>query len=379
MTGTKLKCPRCNRLLALPPDLTNERVRCPVCRTVFRVRIHKKVSLDETVADWLDDGMPRDEPGPPAVDPGRTSFPVEVEGLSDRPQAIFDEAGQMRIVAADRRGVLLEFPADFLRVPAFRASIPRRCVHCTARTHLSAHLVIYTPRLRDSISLEAEHAAGKLSIRQDKLGNFQGVELLEQLPEVPNVPAPGHLPMPYWVCDMCRGAGCISGRIRVNTDTGKGFCRLYFRNLRMAMGFFANACGTSGAEYRKLATYHERAEQDPWDAMPTVVRNRVEQWFRRREGERFLAYVPDRSFVRTEDGMNGLVISDRRLVYHHPPRHQELPVGKELAVHIRTAMGEQIAILEGADFKRRLIKLDRGGRMLLRRALSKGGFNAKWR
>ncbi|HET6429399.1 MAG TPA: hypothetical protein VFJ30_13370 [Phycisphaerae bacterium] len=379
MSGTRVKCLRCSAVLAVPADVTNERVRCPVCRGVFRVRVHKKVSLDETVADWLDDSLHRDEPVPAGSDPGRTSVPVEIEGVGEEPRAIFDEGGQMRLVALDRRGVLLEFPADFLRAPAFRVSIPRRCIHCAARAHLSAHLVIYTPRLRDSISLEAEHAAGNLSISQDKLGNFQGVELLEHLPEVPNVPPPGNLPMPYWVCDMCRGAGCISGRIRVNTDTGKGLCRLYFRNLRMAMGFFANACGTDSDPYRQLAGYYERTEEDPWDAMPTVVRNRLEQWYRPGEDERFLAYIPDRSFVRTEDGMNGLVVSDHRLVYHRPPRHQELAVGQELAVHIRAAMGEQVAILEGADFKRRLVKLDRGGRMLLRRALSEGGFNANWR
>ncbi len=379
MLGMKVNCPRCTTSLSLPTDVGNERVRCPVCRGVFRVRIHKKIALDETIADWLDESLRRDEPEQVTPDPARTSFPAEIEGLGDTQRAIFDDADRMHLVAADRRGVVLEFPAEFLRVEAFRASIPRRCIHCSARTHLSAHVVIYTGQLRDSISLEAEHAAGKLSIPPEKLGNLAGVDLLKRLPEVPGVPSPGNLPMPYWVCDMCRGAGWISGQIRVSADTCKGSCRLFFRNLKMAMGFFANACGTDSKHYRKLAEFHEHWQENPWNALPTVVRHRLEQWFEPAEDEQFLAYIADRGFVRSEDGMNGVVVSTQRLVYHHPPRHQELECGKDLTVHLRMAEGQQIATLEGDGFKRRLITVDRVSRMLLRRVLSKAGFKATWK
>ncbi|KKM05480.1 hypothetical protein LCGC14_1753730, partial [marine sediment metagenome] len=277
------------------------------------------------------------------------------------------------------RGALLEFPADHLRREEFRGAIPRVCIHCAAQAHLSAHLVIYTSQLRDSVSLEDEHAAGQLSIPQDEVGISQGLDLLKLLPEVPNVPEPGNRPMPYWVCDLCRGAGWISGQIQVNSKTGKGFCRLFFRNLKIALNFFAATAGKDSKHYRKLATFYEHTEEDPWDALPSVVRHRVEQWFRPKGKEQFLAYVPDRAFVRTQDGMNGLVISDQRLVYHHPPRHQESPAKNELTLQTRLADGKEIATVEAAGFKRRSITLDRAGRMLFRRALSKGGFTAQWR
>ena len=75
---------------------------------------------------------------------------------------------------------------------------------------------------------------------------------------------------------------------------------------------------------------------------------------------------------------NGLVISDERLVFHHPPRHQESLAKYELSLQIRLADGKEVATVEAAGFKKRAITLDRAGMMLFRRALSKGRFTAKW-
>ncbi len=377
MPDKRVKCPRCDKTLGLPADFTEGKIRCPACRGVFRVRrSKKKISLDETVAGWLMD----DSAKPASAERAAPAAPQATEAPPAR-TAPAQPATCPRLVAVDRSGALFEFPAAFLRSPQFRCSIPRACIHCTARTHLAAHVVIFTPQLRDSISLEAEHAAGRLSLPQDKIGSAQGVAVLQLLPEVPGVPPPGNLPMPYWVCDMCRGEGWISGQIQVNTATGQGFCRLRMRNLKIALGFFGNAGGEGCEDYERLKHFVEHTEQDPWDALPTVVRHRVEQWFRpnAKEGEQFLAYVPDRAFVRTEDGMNGLVISNRRLVYHHPPRHQECPRQTELTIQLRIAEGKEIVSIEAAGFKKRSVTLDRGGMMLFRRALSKGGFKAKWR
>jgi len=285
----------------------------------------------------------------------------------------------MRLVSVERRGALFEFPARNLRSESFRCAIPRACVHCLARVHLSAHVIIYASRLRDSISLEAEHAAGQLRIPQEQLRNVEGTAVLKLLPEIPNVSPPGNLPMPYWVCELCSGTGRISGQIRVNPDTGKGICRLWIRNLKLALGFCKRVCGEGGRDYESLREFVERMEEDPWEALPSVVRHRVEQWFRARVGERFLAYVPDRAFVRNEDGMNGLAVTTHRLVYHHPPLHQESPRQNELTIQLRQAEGKEIANIQAARFKPRMIVLDRSGMMLFRRALSQGRFTARWR
>ena len=110
-----------------------------------------------------------------------------------------------------------------------------------------------------------------------------------------------------------------------------------------------------------------------------MVRHRGEQWFRPRIGERFLAYVPDRAFARTEDGMYGLAISTHRLVYHHPPLHQECSRQSGLTLQVRHAKANEVLTVEAPHFKRRTVTLDRSGMMVLRRALSNGDFRANWR
>jgi hypothetical protein len=338
--------------------------------------------MEDTIAAWLhqDDEQALEQVESPTV--GHRPPSAEAAGRERAPAAGAAQARArkpIRLVSIERRGALFEFPADRLRSDEFRCAVPRVCVHCLAPAHLTAHVIVFSPQLRDSISLEGEHPAGRLSIPQDKLAEAEGPALLNLLPEVPDVPPPGNLPMPYWVCELCRGRGWIAAQIKVNPKTGKGVCRLLLRNLKLALAFLGKAGGKATREYRKLEDFVARIEQDPWDALPSVVRHRVEQWFRPRIGERFLAYVPDRSFARTEDGMNGLVVSSHRLVYHHPPLHQESPRQNELSIQVRLAKDKEVATIEAARFKGRPIALDRGGMMLLRQALSHGDFKAQWR
>ena len=77
--------------------------------------------------------------------------------------------------------------------------------------------------------------------------------------------------------------------------------------------------------------------------------------------------------------MNGLAISTHRLVYHHPPLHQECSRQDELTIQVRQTKGSEIATIEAAHFKRRSIVLDRSGMILFRRALSQGEFRTNWR
>ena len=392
MAAKKVKCPKCQAVLALPDNVEAGTLRCPGCRCVFHIHGPSKPSLEDTIADWLNQSLEDEEPnrGPDRLAPARQTV-EELPDLSELAGEVEEEAapppepekkrkrsGGLRLVAAERRGALFEFPAEFLRSEKFRCSIPHACVGCLARAHLSAHLIIYSSQLKDSISLEVEHQAGKLSIRQDKINKLEGPELLAMLPELPNAPPPANLPMPYWVCDMCTGSGSISGQIQVNSTTGKGRCRLYVRNLKLAKDFLSNNGAEGSEDYVHLQEFVEELEEDRWGALPSVVRHRVEQWFRPRKGERFVAYIPDRSFGRTEDGMNGLVISTKRLVYQRTPRHQESPVENELTIQVRLAEGKDVASIEAADFKKRAVTLDRAGMMLFRRALSKGRFRASW-
>jgi hypothetical protein len=370
MGARRIKCPSCQTVLSLPAELNARTVRCGSCRNAFGVpaqEVQQQPGLDDTVLGWLGDGLQRDEPSP-----GDTIGPAEPRKSRSRSRA------GIRLVSLDPRSALFEFPADRLQSAEFRCAIPRKCIHCQGRAHLSAHLVIFTGQLKDSISLEAEHRAGQLTIPQEKLAGLSGTDVLEKLPNVPNVPSPANLPMPYWVCDLCNGAGAISGQIQVNSQTGKGICRLSFRNLWIAMGFFENAGGTGTKDHEKFSEYLRHVEIDRWDELPPAVRHRVQQWYKPKQGERFLAYIPDRTRRRSEDGMAGLVVSSSRLIYNRPPLYYEVPNGTAFTVMVRRGEGSEVATINAPDLKPRSITCDRRGIMLFRRSLSEGRFQAKW-
>lgn len=389
MQTKRVRCPYCDGLLSLPEHLRGTLVRCGRCRRVFRLP-QESIVPDETIFGWLTEPSEQqdkraDTLAPFTVDGKRHK--TGLEQLTESGNKTRDAApragktrSQLRLLSLDQRGALLEFPAHYLRRADFRSAIPRVCIHCLGQVHLSAHLIIFAQELHDSFSLEAEYRAGKLTIPHEQLSDLYGDKLLQELPEVPNVPPPANLPMPYWLCDMCSGAGEISGQIRVDPATGEGTCRLFIRNIQIAASFFATIAGTEDEDYKKFVEFARHSQQDRWGALQTVVRHRLEQWFKPTSDERFLAYIPDQSRARTESGIAGLIITTRRLIYRRPPILQELSIDSPVNIEIRSQLSGKgkSASISAPNFKPRLISIDRKGEMALRRALSEAHFKATW-
>ena len=260
----------------------------------------------------------------------------------------------------------------------FRCAMPRRCVRCGARAHLDAHVIIYAPRLSDSFSLEAEHATGRLAVSGHNLHDLPSEQLLSRLPEVPNVPAPGNLPMPYWLCDMCTGAGMISGQIQVNSATGKGACRLLIHNPRRAEEFLIAVGGKSTHDHTELSQRITATAENPWDSLPEVVQHRLAGWYKPEQNEDFVAYIPDRDHSRTEDGMAGIVVSNCRLIYHTQLRHREAKLGEQLKLQLAMSASRGRLRIRSPHWEIKHFTVDREGTAQLRRALTTARFNAVW-
>jgi hypothetical protein len=250
---------------------------------------------------------------------------------------------------------------------------------CDVRAHLRAHVVIFSPQLVDSISMEAERSAGALVLSNEEVRGLSGQELLARLPRVPNVPPPGDLPMPYWVCDMCSGSGSVSGQIQVNQSTGKGLCRLFIQNPRRAMDFALAAGGESTEGYRQLKERVDQTAENPWDSLPEVVQHRLQQWFVPERGEVFIAYAPDRDHVRTEDGMAGVLLSTTRMIYHTPRRHRVCSAHEPMEFQHASGAGKGSITIKTPSWAINHMSIDRDGITHLRRGLLVGKFRAVWR
>ncbi|MCY2927754.1 MAG: hypothetical protein NT031_20405, partial [Planctomycetota bacterium] len=219
----QIACPTCKTVLKVPGGCGGRVVRCGRCRQRFRLP-EEETHSDDDIASWLDE---RPEEG--------IGLDQEIEPTGGLPQSPGDTihppmSGPLRIVKAEPGSVLMEFPASRLLDPTFRCAVPRKCLKCSTKSHLSAHVIIYSGHMTDSISLEAEHSAGALILSDQEARTLAAEDLLARLPKVPNVPPPANEPMPYWLCDMCSVAGVISGEITVNQVTKQGTCRLKINN-----------------------------------------------------------------------------------------------------------------------------------------------------
>ena len=368
-------CPRCKSVLAIPPGCGDCFARCGQCRFKFRLPQQTAVT-DEAIAGWLSEPAEIDESVKAGVERAEPS--AVSEESSGQTVVLPAITGEIRLVKVDRRGALFEFPASRLLEKPFRCTMPRRCLRCGTRVHLHAHVIIFAHQLTDSVSLEAEHSAGSLRLSEKEVRDLSCEDVIARLPRVPNVPAPGDLPMPYWLCDMCSSAGVISGQIQVSSTTGKGKCRLLIRNLRGAEEFLMAAGGRDTDSCAELKKWIDATEENPWDTVPLVIQHRLEQWFKPDRGEHFVTYVPDRDYMRTEDGMAGLVISDRRLIYHRQTRHREAGVTEPLELQLATGGGKGSLRIKTAEWEVKHIALDRDGIDRLRRGLVQAKFQAVW-
>ena len=379
MLGRQVQCPACGTILSVPPGYANCFVRCGLCHERFRLPEHVALS-DQIVADWLRDERDREEHdedvAADAIDASKQA--LREASASGKTQVLPAMAAQIRLRRLDSRGAVFEFPAARLLEVDFRCAMPRRCLRCGTRQRLVAHMIIYAPSLVDSFSLEAEHAAGQLSISQEALGDVSGSVLLEKLPQVPNVPPPGNLPMPYWLCDGCNGSGLISGQIHVNPASGKGRCRLFIQNLGLAEEFFMAAGGTEGEALEEIRRRAQASAANPWDSLPETVQRRLHGWYQAARGERFLAYVPDRDRARSEDGLYGIIVSSERLIFHTKLNHHQAARRDPLELSLAISPERTRLRIKCATWDVQHFTVDRDGLAHLRRAVADGQFEATW-
>ena len=377
MERREIRCPSCGVLLVIPAGAVGQLARCGQCKQRFRVPPAPKVTED-VVAGWLDTEEDEGAEGSALSQPPSAAGGEHPHTSRQTRAAFAAMEGNIRLVSCEPTGALLEFPSRRLTEKAFRCGMPRACMQCGARSHLEAHVVLFTGALVDSVSLEAEHTAGRLVLGIDEVKDLAIEQVLDRLPRLPNVPAPADLPMPYWLCDLCASSKAVSGQIQINTQTGEGWCRLLIRNLRRAEEFLCDVGARGTQAHKDLARHAAQLADNPWDSLALAVQHRLQQWFKPSSGEHFLAYVPDRDHARTEDGMFGLAISNRRLIHHTARRHHENDVSQPLELVLAAGKVRGDLVVTFPVWKATL-KVDADGIAKFRRGLTLGKFQANWR
>jgi hypothetical protein len=374
MRVRQVLCPSCGVLLGVPPGASDCFVRCGHCR--FRFRLPKRIAVTEdTISDWLEEGKSEGPEHAPEKAASHEQQTADLESTAVLP-AVSDA---IRLVKSDASGALFEFPSSRLLDPAFRCAMPRSCTRCGAATHLAANVIVYGTNLIDGMSQETDRIAGSLVLKGDDLRSLSNEDLCKRLPRVPDVPPPADLPMPYWLCDMCTAKDLVTGQIRLNPNTGVGLCRLWIGNLRVAEEFFLAVGGKGTAGQAELQHRITATSENPWGLLSVVVQNRLQQWYKPQHGEHFLAYIPDRDRTRTEDGMAGIVVSNRRMICHNLMRHREAMIAETLELEEVAEEGRHRLRIKSPSWEIRHLAVDREGLLRFREALVKGMFKVMWR
>jgi hypothetical protein len=377
MATRRVRCPECMVILDIPKEFRGTRVLCTACGAKFSV---PEIS-DDQILHWI---------GPESKEDTVHAVPAlsgasETEGANHTHPAseldrgpLFGGVEGFHLERIDNRGALFSFPAALLENPSFRVTMPRRCLRCGATSHISVRLVIFGPNMADCATAEPDFLDSSFRLSDQEARNLPMEEILSRLPNLSRLPTPANLPMPYWICDLCSPSKMVYAQNEIPFETGQGRCRLQIQRLWRAEEFLVNVGGADSQAHRELLAAIQSHPETSWDMLSGVVQQRLRQWYAPNRGERFIAYAPDRSHTRTEDGMAGVVVSTRRLIYHTSLRHRESEKGESVELIFAMDGGRLTLKIRTPNWEVKNMVMDKAGLERLRRALSQEQFNAVW-
>jgi hypothetical protein len=340
---TIIACPSCSQKYRVPPSRIGHHAVCKKCGQRFKIaRETPGEPVDEdTLFGWIMEGDDASEsvmgstsifeppsPVPPPPQPATPRRPPTARSARpkppDKPRVKFDRI--------DEIGAYFEFASTKLSDPELRMSFPHRCVGCLGKERLDVHLVIWGDQLPSADAIQLREAEVRMVRSYSSLKRQYGNDWFDHLDRIEIMPPPYNLPFPYFVCKDCTPIGAVT--CHVLHHGGREFAQLAIANLTVALDFYRNNGGRESPGYQRLLVASRQQRDNQWTSLPFAVRAKINQWFTIQEGERFLGYFADRDFSRTEAGVAGLILTDRRIVYKKYASHREYDLAQQGSVLI---------------------------------------------
>ena len=253
------------------------------------------------------------------------AYPTELRPTEPRPYLVVNEVSM--------RGVSLSFASEWLRHEVFRTSMPIRCAFTGKgpETHLVSRPMIFINRSEDrsaqprSYEMRFEQTVGpKHSPRE----HVRGIGRMDDFYE------PFDRPILYYACDGHAGE---SIPCRAHTDAQRqDHCSIHIPFGDVAVECVSRVNGRCGPEYALLKTTVAHLKNDGWANLTEKTRRRLETWCKFERGERFKLYLNDADLTVADAGLGGVVVTDRRLLYHKFRRSRSLSLNQNAVLHLRT-------------------------------------------
>ncbi len=252
---------------------------------------------------------------PVAVPPADQSVDDQPIELTDYPINIFADEAQPHLVVAQisQAGVVLAFDATFLQHQGFRLSMPERCAFSNEddRHNLVAKPFVFFDQSQGEIRNAQVIEEGREIRLIPGMAPEQMLGLMRTIPQLPHT---FKFPTPYYVSSnhTTMSVDCHTER----REDGGVTCFVTIPSGQVALAWLANVNGISGAEYRLLRGDVDRTWSQAWQQIPEQVRQRLGTWVEFEAGESFQHYYSDAEFGVKDEGLAGIVLTDKRIIFH---------------------------------------------------------------
>jgi len=335
MDSTEIRCSHCSAVIKNTEDLTPGEIFCPECGKSFELS-----------------GSSKPE--------GENIFP-----------------GGFELQFAEAGGVELQFNADLLKNDDFRSAMPRRCLRCGANTFLTTHVVAFPEQLRDCVPLEEEIGIEPLRLQDSLIWNSPGKELLSHIPNIEGPVNPLNLPIPFWVCDLCKPEKLIFSKAEFDMVDDHWVCLVRIANLTSVKELLVNLGGEGSKMFNDIQAALSKDPESAWTRLDKYTRTRLEIWYKPLNKEVFHLFLPNRQ-AEGESGKTGIIISNRRFIYRNKETVYEMNKGEKLKLSFEAINGKTHLEIEGPRWKTNDMITDRSSLMRLRRKLVELKFEVSW-
>ena len=266
---------------------------------------------------------PATRPPPSAAAPTNQTYRDDPSHPPDRPYLV--------VRNVEPHGVLFAFEARWLRHRGFQTSLPKRCAHSGETKQLTARPVVAKNRTHDTTT---RARAIEMHYEQDVGSKFSPCALIDTIARLEGVKEPFDAPLLYYAgaghtndALACRGTRAADGTALVEIQIPHGEVALSW--LQRINGVCDPACDKLQADIDGLGS-------NAWLAVPEKIRQRLEAWCHFERGEKFLIYLRDADMTTADAGLGGIVVTDRRLLYHKYRQSLSISLNQETTLHVRT-------------------------------------------
>ncbi len=351
MSQISSTCPSCGIELAIPAGCQAKRAKCAACGAAFALAelLSDESAHTAEIADWLNDNSAAG-----ALAPKQDNYTphrqAQVQVPTRKMPTIVDGGGalsfQVRLKHVDEMGAFLLFDSSLLFQEEFRSKFPQKCITCGSTDELSIYTVEWhcsrTKKRADMKERTGYHMPSVFEL--DRFKEHSPIKLLSVLSKIEFIPEPYCLPFPYYVCKSCSPVGAIMTDIRPNNDTEGEMCELGIASVQQAYAFAVSACGERSTIAQEIEAALKNGGGGAWKRLPLAVRNRIKQWFTLASEEDFLAYIPDADFSKAEAGIAGVIVTDKKLVYHKSLSLIEFARDQKVSCEPKTVDGNRVKL-----------------------------------